>query len=54
MSRAADAADATAILVVGGHVEVVWGLELKLKEITVSNEKEGEVKKNLPYYSRGL
>ena len=34
-------------LVVVGHVEVVWGLELKLEVIKVSNEKEVAVKKEL-------
>ena len=35
-------------LVVVVHVEVVWGLELKLEVIKVSTEKEVAVKKNLP------
>ena len=34
-------------LIVVGHVEVVWRLELKLEVINVSNEKEVAVKKEL-------
>ena len=28
-----------------GHIEVAWGLELKLEEIKVSDEREGAVKR---------